>query len=1008
MAETSVDTGSRSTGIDLWTSRPSIQHGGVDLKSVIKAGYLCGLSSSKSKYYVLTKSSLDSYKNRHCDKLKGSVPLVAMETIEICVHSNRSLQITGPYEHPIILQALSRDEAQEWKRAIEEGICHWRLDSEQDCSNPKIQSREMKTPNKALTDMESKLMMYPSLKRAFDQSPTSDLVFFSAASEVHHEFAMIKYARAGKAIPHEKLVKLDNDNLHIMWKKRSKHSFSFRNTLALNKVVEVRCGQQTKNFNKFPYTEVENQSFSLIFEKEQGEWGQLVSLDLICDSLKAFDKWHSALKEIIYSKDARLNRQKYGGIDPVVLWLKRHWSVLISKRSKSIAADQVLTFANHCWPEGNNKKLLKNHIRNVLETQCGVSHAEERLVWNSFLLLFDSLNEQARLFGVYARYARSFPHLGMTPEEFKEFLMKEQKEYLSVDVCSRLIYFHDKVHTMFKRKCAGNDPDDYKRSKHFLSYHGFISYIRSGDNSVVNPEHNTVHQDMDQPLSDYFINSSHNTYLTGHQFRGQSSLEAYVRALLLGCRCIELDCWDGPDEPIITHGYTPTSRIRFRDVVQVIREYAFETSDYPVILSLENHCSQQQQAIMADIFMNELGDMLATNNLCVERKENKLPSPNDLKRKIILKGKIKLKKKSRALAKFSVGAMNVQNVSPKQRKISKTAVWHSQSVSQLTTTVSAQSLNVMASSPTSLTGDKLDVSNISNQQEEVFNTVLLEGAMDKLIVYCRALPYKKNDVSDDCCQMYSFSESTIYDLVSANPREMVSLSKRHLVRAYPKVSRVDSSNYDPQWAWNAGVQLVALNFQKPDSGMHLNQGKFRKNGGCGYILKPDALRNNNQNRSGYHPMITASPIGGKSCYFTFEVLSGQYLHIDDGCRLPVRVEIDTVGIPADCATFATEVRYERLNPQWSNTKHMFNVAMPELCLVYFKVLTVIQRNKTKLLFQNVISLDSIRQGIRYIQLRTPTGVLTSHSGLFVKIRLQQFQQASYQVKGTSRERLLTI
>jgi hypothetical protein len=32
------------------------------------------------------------------------------------------LQINGPYEHPIILQALSRDEAQEWKKAIEEGI----------------------------------------------------------------------------------------------------------------------------------------------------------------------------------------------------------------------------------------------------------------------------------------------------------------------------------------------------------------------------------------------------------------------------------------------------------------------------------------------------------------------------------------------------------------------------------------------------------------------------------------------------------------------------------------------------------------------------------------------------------------------------------------------------------------------------------------------------------------------------------------------------------------------
>lgn len=40
--------------------------------------------------------------------------------------------------------------------------------------------------------------------------------------------------------------------------------------VSLDKVVEVRCGQQTRNFIKFPYTEVESQSFSLIFEKDQG------------------------------------------------------------------------------------------------------------------------------------------------------------------------------------------------------------------------------------------------------------------------------------------------------------------------------------------------------------------------------------------------------------------------------------------------------------------------------------------------------------------------------------------------------------------------------------------------------------------------------------------------------------------------------------------------------------------------------------------------------------------
>jgi hypothetical protein len=55
---------------------------------------------------------------------------------------------------------------------------------------------------------------------------------------------------------------------------------------------------------------------------------------------------------------------------------------------------------------------------------------------------------------------------------------------------------------------------------------------------------------------------------------------------------------------------------------------------------------------------------------------------------------------------------------------------------------------------------------------------------------------------------------------------------------------VDSSNYDPTPAWSAGNQMVALNYQTSSVPMHLNHGKFRENGGCGYVLKPPYMLSN--------------------------------------------------------------------------------------------------------------------------------------------------------------------
>lgn len=97
--------------------------------------------------------------------------------------------------------------------------------------------------------------------------------------------------------------------------------------------------------------------------------------------------------------------------------------------------------------------------------------------------------------------------------------------------------------------------------------------------------------------------------------------------------------WDGDDgNPVVTHGLTLTSKIAVREVFDAIAQYAFLASPYPVILSMEVHCCLEQQDKLVEHLKASLGDRLMQKRMDdSEGDVEKLPSPNDLKGKFLLK-----------------------------------------------------------------------------------------------------------------------------------------------------------------------------------------------------------------------------------------------------------------------------------------------------------------------------------------------------------------------------------
>ncbi|KAH7381020.1 putative 1-phosphatidylinositol-4,5-bisphosphate phosphodiesterase 1 [Cadophora sp. MPI-SDFR-AT-0126] len=327
--------------------------------------------------------------------------------------------------------------------------------------------------------------------------------------------------------------------------------------------------------------------------------------------------------------------------------------------------------------------------------------------------------------------------------------------------------------------------------------------------------------DRSHPLPEYFISSSHNTYLMAHQLFGSSSATAYEVALHAGSRCVEIDAWDGddnPDEPKVTHGYTLVSNISFRSVCETIRDVhdkesaeAVDEQGYraaPILISLENHCGAHGQLRLVQIMTEVWGDRLLSKAVRDEGHDEQDGGQHvrleELGSKIVvivehhIPGEIDDDDDTSSSDEDETEKQEKQAYKEKKKAAPATII-----IPELA------ELGVYAQSVKPSDNSWYDPGTLTNGPHHHLINVSESGL------------------------------STHMEVPGASAK-IGAHNAHHLMRVFPKGTRISSKNLQPIPFWGIGAQICALNWQTFGAGMQVNEALF--SGSDGYVLKPAALR----------------------------------------------------------------------------------------------------------------------------------------------------------------------
>ena len=626
----------------------------------------------------------------------------------------------------------------------------------------------------------------------------------------------------------------------------------------IDDIKQIRSGSDARNYREECGASVacEARWFTIIYaDSDRSKGRPQKAMHLIAPTKEVFDLWTMTLAGLATYRHELMAGLAGSGQDEKTL--RGHWEREMTKLFNNVPRaehEQHLDFQGveilcrslhiHC-----PKNAVRDHFDQADKNRLGYLNFQE---FQDFVC---RLKHRSEIEGIFKSFTQGsdeldFPH-------FLEFLGHAQ----NVEVDANILHW-EKAFAKCARKANCNeqsqlDASDGKPLR--MSLAGFSAFLTSKFNRVYSKQMPATR--LERPLNEYFISSSHNTYLLGRQVAGSSSTEAYIRALQRACRCVEIDCWDGPDgRPIVMHGRTLTSSVLFADCISVINKYAFAASEYPLILSLEVHCNPEQQQVMVDIMVNQLGDQLIRDSLMTNAVN--LPSPEDLKRRILVKVKAGKEPVSNKELPFQRRDRSFSSPFSRPIALDNSIISDLPSLSSPPSTSPPDHSNLwLGGGRGSTTTTSMSSATDDSDTTQPFNPPLRSPGRQRssshkskiipslgiLGVYTQGIKFMSFTSSDSkqYNHVYSVAERT-FDTMCRDQDTKALLEKHnmhHLMRVYPSGYRINSNNPDPLAFWRRGVQMAALNWQTYDLGMQMNEAMFANGSDrTGYVLKPRELR----------------------------------------------------------------------------------------------------------------------------------------------------------------------